>query len=72
MPYVANAELPASVRDQLPALAQDIYRSAFNSAYENSADDPVEEAAAHIIAWEAVKRSYVEEGGEWVRRGVLG
>ena len=72
MPYVSNADLPPSVRDQLPHLAQDIYRAAFNSAYEVSADDPVEEAAAHIIAWEAVRRSYVKEGGEWVRRGVLG
>ncbi len=52
MPYVSDADLPRSVRDQLPALAQDIYLTAFNGAYENSADDdPVEEAAAHIIAW---------------------
>ena len=52
--------------------AQDIYRTVFNNAYENHARNPIEEADAHNIAWAAVERSYVKEGGEWVLRGVPG
>jgi cation transport regulator len=34
MPYAQNDDLPASVRHVLPAHAQDIYRAAFNDAYQ--------------------------------------
>ena len=70
MTYLSNADLPLSVRNNLPSPAQDIYRTAFNNAYENRADNPIEEADAHNIAWAAVERRYVKEGGEWVERGV--
>jgi cation transport regulator len=70
MSYFSNADLPVSVRNDLPLPAQDIYRKAFNAAYENRADNPIEEADAHNIAWAAVERLYVKEGGEWVARGV--
>ena len=33
MLYAQNADLPASVRDNLPDRAQDIFHAAFNSAY---------------------------------------
>jgi cation transport regulator len=33
MPYASNQDLPHSVRDHLPAHAQDIFRSAFNAAW---------------------------------------
>lgn len=72
MPYATNADLPPSVRNHLPSHAQDIYRAAFNNAYEEYASDPLQEEVAHRIAWAAVKRSYVKEGGEWVPRGVPG
>jgi cation transport regulator len=72
MHYLSNADLPPSVRNNLPTRAQDIYRTAFNDAYENHARNPIEEADAHNIAWAAVERSYVKEGGEWVLRGVPG
>ena len=72
MPYLSNADLPSSVQNNLPPHAQDIYRAAFNNAYENRADNPIEEADAHNIAWAAVERFYVKEGGEWVARGVPG
>lgn len=72
MPYLSNADLPPSLRNKLPPHAQDIYRTAFNNAYENHADNPIEEADAHNIAWAAVERFYVKEGGEWVARGVPG
>lgn len=71
MPYLSNADLPHAIRS-LPSAAQDIYRTAFNDAYENRADDPIEEADAHNLAWAAVEHAYVKEGGEWVVRGVPG
>lgn len=69
MPYAHNVDLPPSVRDHLPAHAQDIYRAAFNYAYAAHAGDPRQEEAAHRIAWAAVKRSYVKDGDVWVPRG---
>lgn len=68
MPYRDNLELPASVRNHLPEHAQDIYREAFNHAFEAHRGDPRQEEAAHRIAWAAVKRRYVKELGEWVER----
>jgi cation transport regulator len=38
MPYNNDAELPDSVKDNLPNHAQDIYREAFNSAWEEYKD----------------------------------
>ncbi|MBX6342682.1 MAG: ChaB family protein [Thermomicrobiaceae bacterium] len=65
MPYKTRAELPESVRHVLPAHAQDIYKDAFNSAYEEYGHD---EARAHRVAWGAVKRKYHkdERTGKWV------
>jgi cation transport regulator len=68
MPYTSNLELPASVRGHLPAHAQDIYREAFNHAFESHIGDPRQEEAAHRIAWAAVKRRYVKERDRWVER----
>jgi cation transport regulator len=69
VPYSANNDLPHAVRDHLPDHAQDIFREAFNSAYQEHSGD---EEAAFRIAWAAVKRSYVKEGGQWVPKGVPG
>jgi cation transport regulator len=67
MPYRTNADLPPAVRRHLPPPhAQDIYREAFNHAFEAHAGDPRREEAAHRIAWAAVKRSYVKVGDKWV------
>lgn len=68
MPYNHNFELPPSVRSHLPEHAQDIYREAFNHAFEAHVGDPRQEEAAHRIAWAAVKRRYVKEGDQWVER----
>lgn len=65
MPYRANADLPASVREHLPEHAQDIYRAAFNHAFAVHSGDPRQEEAAHRIAWAAVKRSYTKVGDRW-------
>ena len=68
MPYRANGDLPPSVRNHLPDDAQDIYREAFNHAYVAHAGEPDRERRAHMIAWAAVKRSYVKAGDSWVAR----
>lgn len=68
MPYRTNADLPDQVRRHLPEHAQDIYREAFNHAFADHGGDPRQEEAAHRIAWAAVKRSYVKEGGRWIAR----
>ena len=72
MPYRTNQDLPSALRHHLPEHAQEIYREAFNHAYQAHADDPRREEAAHRIAWTAVKRSYVKVGDEWVSREEVG
>ena len=68
MPYIANNDLPPSVRNHLPEHAQDIYREAFNHAWDEYSSDPRQEEIAHRVAWAAVKKLYVKTGDEWVRR----
>jgi cation transport regulator len=67
MPYSDLTDLPKSVRDHLPAHAQQIYRAAFNSAWEEYGQD---EARAHRVAWGAVEKKYQknESGGQWESR----
>jgi cation transport regulator len=50
------------VRAHLPPHAQDIFRAAFNSAYDEHHGDPRQEEIAFRIAWAAVKRSYHKVG----------
>lgn len=69
MPYARNADLPDNLRDILPAHAQDIFRAAFNHAWQDHGDDPDCEAIAHRIAWAAVKRRYRKQGNRWVEKG---
>jgi cation transport regulator len=67
MPYRSNSALPPSVRSHLPPEAQDIYRSAFNSAWQEYArrePDRLEEIA-HRVAWAAVKRRFHKADGYW-------
>lgn len=76
MPYARTSELPDSVKDNLPRQAQEIYKEAFNSAWEQY-DEPEErrgdasrEEVAHKVAWSAVKQSYrKDESGKWVSKG---
>lgn len=62
MPYRSNEDLPPPVQRALPDHAQDIYRAAFNSAWQQYGDDEV----CHRIAWAAVKKKYRKTGGAWV------
>jgi cation transport regulator len=68
MPYRANADLPPSVQSHLPDHAQDIYREAFNHAYAAHAGETDRERRAHMIAWAAVKRTYMKSDDTWVPR----
>jgi cation transport regulator len=71
MPYAANGDLPPAIRRHLPPHAQDIFRAAFNSAWQTyGAREPWRrEEIAHRIAWSAVKRRYRKCGPEWVPVG---
>jgi cation transport regulator len=72
MPYSSISNLPDSVRDNLPKHAQEIYKEAFNSAWDEYADkderrgEESREEVAHKVAWSAVKQKY-EKGrnGDW-------
>jgi cation transport regulator len=72
MPYDRISDLPESVRDHVPTNAQEIYKEAFNHAWEEYADpderrgDATREETAHRVAWAAVKEKY-EKGadGDW-------
>ena len=69
MPYHRNTELPESVKANLPLRAQDIYRSAFNNAWQEYGDAEARhgsrEVIAHKVAWAAVKRRFEKVGENW-------
>jgi len=71
MPYRNNQQLPDSVKNNLPSHAQDIYREAFDSAWDEYADpskrcgSESQEEVAHKVAWVAVKKRYEKVGNEW-------
>lgn len=74
MPYKTNSELPDSVKSALQNVghAQDIYKEAFNSAWEQYKDpeerrgDADGEEVAHRVAWGAVKQKYEKAAdGKW-------
>jgi cation transport regulator ChaB len=66
MPYDRNSDLPDSVKNVLPAAAQTIWRSAFNSAEEQYDS----EETAFRIAWSAVQKAGYQKGsdGQWHQR----
>ena len=74
MQYDTIAELPDTVRDSLPELAQEIYRQAFNRGWRQYSNPWTrrgavsQEALAHKAAWTAVKEKYQKDEGRWVRR----
>ena len=72
MPYQDITELPDNVRGVLPRHAHEIYREAFNHAWDEYKDPSKRrdhadrEEVAHRVAWSAVKQKY-EKGhdGRW-------
>lgn len=77
MTYKNNSDLPDKVKDHLPSHAQDIYREAFNNAFEQykapgKRDDKSDsnEETAHKVAWAAVKKEYQKDdkSGKWQKK----
>jgi cation transport regulator len=74
MPYETITDLPEQVRDNLPKHAQEIYKEAYNSAWDGYADpserrgDASREETAHRVAWSAVKEKYEKQNGRWVQK----
>lgn len=77
MPYKTKSDLPESVKHVLPSHAQDIYKEAFNSAWdqykdkEDRRDDASREETAHKVAWAAVKHESVVSCRVWYRLAIL-
>ena len=75
MPYDQVSDLPSSVKDSLPKHGQEIFKEAYNSAwdeYKDSEDrrgDASREETAFKVAWSAVKNEYEKnDDGEWVKK----
>lgn len=74
MPYNNISDLPEQVRDNLPKHAQEIYKSAYNNAWDQYADpserqgDESREEAARKVAWSAVKQKYEKKDDRWVKK----
>src|SRR3990167_8573326 len=66
MPYPTLDSLPDGVKT-MPSHAQNIWQSAFNSAYEQYDGD---EEKSFAVAWAAVKKQYTKEGEEWVKKAM--
>jgi cation transport regulator len=69
MPYSSINDLPDNVANVLPKHAQEIFKEAFNSAYDTykdpdeRRDDESRENTARKVAWSAVKKTY-EKGDD--------
>ncbi len=73
MPYETAKDPPDSVRDNLPGHAQEIFRAAYNNAWDTYSDpdkrrgDEGHEEVAMRVAWSAVKNEYhKDDSGQWV------
>jgi len=63
MPYKSISDLPKSVRDNLPASAQRVYKNAYNDAAAKNIANPSR------YAWGAVKKAFKKgKDGKWVKK----
>lgn len=66
MPYDKISDLPDRVKDNLPHHAQEIFKEAFNSAWDEYDHD---EETAFQVAWSAVKNEYEkDDSGKWKKK----
>jgi cation transport regulator len=72
MPYSQNTDMPSQVTTILSEHAQDIYRDAYNSAWDDyeelsdDGDDSKRDEAARGKAWDAVEKAYEkDEVSKW-------
>lgn len=75
MPYDKLSDLPSNIKDNLPKHAQEIYKEAYNNAWDQYKDPEDRKADAsrtevsHRVAWSAVKQKYEkDENGNWVKK----
>jgi len=74
MPYDSLSDLPDQVQDNLPKHAQEIYKNAYNNAWDQYKDsddrygDASREEVSHKVAWSAVKEVYEKQDGNWVKK----
>ncbi|MDQ5951546.1 MAG: cation transport regulator [Patescibacteria group bacterium] len=75
MPFRTLQDLPDRVQDNLPKHGEEIYLSAYNSAWEQYKDakdrqkSRSREETAHAVAWSAVENVYEKnDKGEWVKK----
>lgn len=74
MPYQSIQELPDSVEENLPKHGREIYKEAYNNAWDQYADpedrkgDASREETAHRVAWSAVKQEYEKKNNRWVKK----
>lgn len=72
MPYKSNSDLPDRIKDNLPKHAQDIYREAYNHAWDEYSSskkrrgNESQEQVSHKVAWSAVEQKYKKDGDKWV------
>jgi len=73
MQYETVNQLPVTIRDVLPAEATEIYRKAYNQAWEEFDNEDHrglnQKGLAHQQAWGAVKKEYVFDLDQWHRIG---
>lgn len=75
MPYDSISDLPENIQDLLSKHAQEIYKEAYNNAFDQYKDpekrrgDASREETAHKVAWSAVENKY-EKGDDdkWHRK----
>lgn len=69
MQYETVKQLPVTIRDVLPEEAKEIYRKAYNQAWEEFAQEDHrglnQQALAHQQAWGAVKKEFVFDLDQW-------
>ncbi len=76
MPYDNIDDLPERVRNNLPKHAQEIFKEAFNNAWDeykqpkDRKDDASREETSFKVAWAAVKKKYhKDKSGNWSEKG---
>jgi cation transport regulator len=75
MPYTRKRELPKQAKNILPSRAQEIYKDAYNHAFDTykskskSRGNESQEETASKVAWSAVKKKYQKgDDGRWHRK----
>ena len=75
MPYDKIDDLPKNIRSNLPNHAQEIFKEAFNNAWdeykelEDRKGNATREVTSFKVAWAAVKKNYHKnDSGNWIKK----